>query len=31
MKKLAIATLFAIAASGALAQHPHGLPPGIAK
>jgi uncharacterized protein YcfJ len=31
MKKLAVATLFAIAAAGALADHPHGLPPGIAK
>jgi outer membrane lipoprotein SlyB len=31
MKKLAIAALFAIAASGALAQNPHGLPPGVAR
>ncbi len=31
MKKLAIATLFAIAASASLADNPHGLPPGIAR
>jgi outer membrane lipoprotein SlyB len=31
MKKLALATLIAIAATGALADNPHGLPPGIAK
>jgi outer membrane lipoprotein SlyB len=31
MKKLVIAGLFTIAATGAIAQHPHGLPPGIAK
>ncbi|MBC5782514.1 glycine zipper 2TM domain-containing protein [Ramlibacter sp. USB13] len=31
MKKLAIATLLAVAAAGAIAQNPHGLPPGIAK
>ena len=31
MKKLAIASLLALAAAGAFAQNPHGLPPGIAK
>lgn len=31
IKKHAIATLFALAAAGAFAQNPHGLPPGIAK
>ena len=32
MKKLVIASLFTIAAAGAIAQqHPHGMPPGIAK
>jgi outer membrane lipoprotein SlyB len=31
MKKLALASLLAIAAAGALADNPHGLPPGIAK
>ena len=31
MKKLAIATLFAIAATASLADNPHGLPPGIAR
>ena len=31
MKKLAIATLLAVAAAGAIAQNPHGMPPGIAK
>jgi outer membrane lipoprotein SlyB len=31
MKKIAIASLLAIAAAGALADNPHGLPPGIAK
>jgi outer membrane lipoprotein SlyB len=32
MKKLVIASLFTIAAAGASAQqHPHGMPPGIAK
>ena len=31
MKKFAIATLLAAAAVGALADNPHGLPPGIAK
>lgn len=30
-RKYAIATLFALAATGALAQNPHGMPPGIAK
>lgn len=31
MKKLALTTLLAIAASAAVAENPHGLPPGIAK
>ena len=31
MKKLAIAGLLAFAAAGAIAQNPHGMPPGIAK
>lgn len=31
MKHLALATLLAVAATGAIAQNPHGLPPGIAK
>ena len=31
MKKLAIASLLALAAAGTFAQNPHGLPPGIAK
>ena len=31
MKNLALASLFALAATGALADNPHGLPPGIAK
>ena len=31
MKKLAILTLLAVAAAGAMADNPHGLPPGIAK
>ena len=31
MKKLVIASLFAVTAIGALAENPHGLPPGIAK
>jgi uncharacterized protein YcfJ len=31
MKKLVTATLVALAAAGALADNPHGLPPGIAK
>ncbi|MDB5954906.1 glycine zipper 2TM domain-containing protein [Ramlibacter sp.] len=31
MKKLVTATLVALAATGALADNPHGLPPGIAK
>jgi outer membrane lipoprotein SlyB len=31
MKNHAIATLIALAAGGALAQNPHGMPPGIAK
>jgi outer membrane lipoprotein SlyB len=31
MKKFALASLIAIAATGALADNPHGLPPGIAK
>src|SRR3954470_8680635 len=31
MKKLAVTTLFALAAVGAMADNPHGLPPGIAK
>ena len=31
MKKFALASLIALAATGALADNPHGLPPGIAK
>jgi len=31
MKKYAIASLFAVAAFAAIADNPHGLPPGIAK
>jgi outer membrane lipoprotein SlyB len=31
MKKLVIASLLALTAAGALADNPHGLPPGIAK
>ena len=31
MKNLALASLLALAATGALADNPHGLPPGIAK
>ena len=31
MKKLALATLIALAAGGALADNPNGVPPGIAK
>ena len=31
MKKLVITSLLAFAAAGAIAQNPHGLPPGIAK
>ena len=31
MKKLAIASLLALAAAGTFAQNPHGLPPGIAR
>src|SRR3954465_7214134 len=31
MKKLALASLLALTAFGALADNPHGLPPGIAK
>lgn len=31
MKKLSLAILLAVAAFGALADNPHGLPPGIAK
>jgi outer membrane lipoprotein SlyB len=31
MKKLAIVTILAAAACGAIAENPHGLPPGIAK
>ena len=31
MKKLLLASLLAVAATGALAENPHGLPPGIAK
>jgi outer membrane lipoprotein SlyB len=31
MKNYVVASLFAIAAAGALADNPHGLPPGIAK
>lgn len=31
MKKFVVATLISIAAAGAIADNPHGLPPGIAK
>jgi outer membrane lipoprotein SlyB len=31
MKKLALATLMTLAAAGAFADHPHGMPPGHAK
>lgn len=31
MKKFALASLLALSAAGALADNPHGLPPGIAK
>jgi uncharacterized protein YcfJ len=31
MKKLVLASLLALAAAGAIADNPHGLPPGIAK
>lgn len=31
IKKLALASLLAVAAAGAFAQNPHGLPPGIAR
>jgi outer membrane lipoprotein SlyB len=31
MKKLFVTTLLALAAAGAIAENPHGLPPGIAK
>ena len=31
MKKLAVTTLLALAAAAAIADNPHGLPPGIAK
>ena len=31
MKKFVVATLMSIAAAGAIADNPHGLPPGIAK